>query len=317
MSTVFRAVDAPPDAREDYWRQVIREQLGPLEVRLDAGPGVQDELIVGELGAVNVAESRTGPGRARSARPAAGQLDRDALQLFVEVDGVALGEQGDRANRLSPGDLSLLDLSRPFCCVYPAHRAVMVTFPRSLLPLSRHEVAALAGSRIPGDRGTPALVSTLVRRLPGLDDSEVAGTRLGVAVLDLLAAVLAARLERPNAVPPETRRRALVTRIEAYIDARLADPDLTPAVVAGAHHISLRYLHRLFEAESHGVARLIRQRRLHRCRADLLDPALADRPVAVTAARWGFADPAHFSRAFRDEYGHPPGEFRRTYAAAV
>lgn len=146
---------------------------------------------------------------------------------------------------------------------------------------------------------------------------EVAGTRLGTAVLDLLTAALAARLERPSAVPAEVRRRALVTRIRAFIEARLPDTDLTPAVVADAHHVSLRYLHQLFEGEGEGVAGLIRQRRLARCRAGLLDPVLADRLVAATAARWGFASPAHFNRLFRQTYGLPPGEFRRRYAAST
>jgi AraC-like DNA-binding protein len=47
-------------------------------------------------------------------------------------------------------------------------------------------------------------------------------------------------------------------------------------------------------------------------RRDLLDPALAARPVSAIAARWGLVDPAHFSRAFRAAYGVPRLEYRRT-----
>jgi hypothetical protein len=54
----------------------------------------------------------------------------------------------------------------------------------------------------------------------------------------------------------------------------------------------------------------IRQRRLERCRRDLLDPALGDRSVGAIAARWGLIDAAHFSRLFRAAYGLPPGEYR-------
>jgi AraC-like DNA-binding protein len=63
---------------------------------------------------------------------------------------------------------------------------------------------------------------------------------------------------------------------------------------SGSPHISLRYLHRLFEDADEGVAGLIRQRRLDHCRSDLLDPVLAGRPVAATAVRWEFSSPAHF-----------------------
>ena len=93
--------------------------------------------------------------------------------------------------------------------------------------------------------------------------------------------------------------------------ARLADPGLSPDMVATAHHVSPRYLYKLFEGEETGVAGWIRERRLERCRRDLLDPALSELPVSAIAFRWGFADAAHFTRVFRTAYGHPPGEYRR------
>jgi AraC-like DNA-binding protein len=79
---------------------------------------------------------------------------------------------------------------------------------------------------------------------------------------------------------------------------------------ATAHHISLRYLHKLFEGQPTTASGWIRQRRLERCRRDLLDPALGDRSVGAIAARWGLIDAAHFSRLFRAAYGLPPGEYR-------
>jgi methylphosphotriester-DNA--protein-cysteine methyltransferase len=67
---------------------------------------------------------------------------------------------------------------------------------------------------------------------------------------------------------------------------------------------------RLFETERATPADWIRRRRLERCRRDLLDPALWHTPVSTIAARWGFASPAHFSRAFRAAHGLPPTEYR-------
>jgi AraC-like DNA-binding protein len=75
--------------------------------------------------------------------------------------------------------------------------------------------------------------------------------------------------------------------------------------------VSLRSLYKLFEGERTSVAGLIRERRLERCRRDLLDPWLAARPVSAIAARWGLPNAAHFSRAFRAAYGVPPVEYRR------
>jgi AraC-like DNA-binding protein len=164
--------------------------------------------------------------------------------------------------------------------------------------------------RIAGDRGVAALVSSFARELADrLDDDDApGGSRLGTAVLDLVTAGLAGRLGRADDIPPDTRRRALLTRVHAFIEERLADPELSPGMIADAHHISVRYLYRLFE--DRGVAAWIRHRRLERCRHDLLDPALARLPLSVIAARHGLRSAPHFNRAFRSAYGVPPGEYR-------
>lgn len=314
VSVVFRAVDVPAAAREDYWRQVHHDQFGGLDVANDRRLGTADQLIVGELGPLRVAVLSSGPGCARRTPRQVQRVDPDRYLLIVQDDGRARIGHGGALAELQPGDFGLVDLSRPFRCLHSADRTVMLTFPTSALPLRRSDIGGLAGARIPGDSGVPALVSTLVRTLPAhLDDPGVA--RLGTAVLDLLTVALAARVDRPSAAGPEARRHALRERVRAFVEAQLSVPDLSPSTVAAAHHISVRYLHRLFEDEEHGVAGWIRRRRLERCRTDLLDRTLADRSVAATAARWGFTNAAHFNRLFRETYGLPPGAYRQAYAA--
>jgi AraC-like DNA-binding protein len=105
-----------------------------------------------------------------------------------------------------------------------------------------------------------------------------------------------------------------VLQTRAFIEEHLGDPDLTPPAVAAAHYVSVRYLHKLFETQEASVAEWIRQRRLERCRRDLLDSALSALPVNAIAARWGLLNAAHFSRAFRAAYGTAPGEYRRLAA---
>lgn len=103
---------------------------------------------------------------------------------------------------------------------------------------------------------------------------------------------------------------SLLRRIYAYIDQNLADPELSPATIAAAVHISPRYLYLLLAKENVTVAALIRDRRLQACRADMADPAMGEYPVSAIAARWGFSSAAHFSRVFRGVYGITPGRYR-------
>jgi AraC-like DNA-binding protein len=112
-------------------------------------------------------------------------------------------------------------------------------------------------------------------------------------------------------MPFPTPQHALTAQIQASIRENLGDPRLTPPAIAADHHISLRYLHKLFERDGHTVAGWIRERRLEQCRRDLADPRLAARSIHAIATRWGFTSPAHFSRAFRGAYGFSPRQFRR------
>ncbi|MFD5438565.1 hypothetical protein ACFWJ4_41260 [Kitasatospora sp. NPDC127067] len=52
--------------------------------------------------------------------------------------------------------------------------------------------------------------------------------RLGTAALDLVSALLAHHLDAEDAVPPESRRRALIQRVRAFVRAHLHEPDLNP-----------------------------------------------------------------------------------------
>ena len=109
-------------------------------------------------------------------------------------------------------------------------------------------------------------------------------------------------------------------RVLAYIEEHLTDPDLAPARIAAANNISLRYLHKLCADSGFHVAEVIMRRRLEGARRDLAQPEFAAHTVAAIARRWGFSDPAHFSKRFSGAYRMPPGEWRahslRSSAAA-
>ncbi|MFC3572373.1 helix-turn-helix transcriptional regulator [Streptomyces yaanensis] len=81
-------------------------------------------------------------------------------------------------------------------------------------------------------------------------------------------------------------------------------------MIADAHNMSVRYLHKLFEQEEITVSRWILRQRLERCRRDLLRATGTAPTVARVARRWGFVSPSHFSRAFRAAYGMSPREWQ-------
>lgn len=124
------------------------------------------------------------------------------------------------------------------------------------------------------------------------------------ALLELVKGVLRQQADgtEPHLGP------ALAQAAKDLADSHLADPDLSPAMLARELNVSVRTLHRAFTTAEESVSGYIRLRRLQQARAELL--ATENRPsVAELAARWQFADSSHFSRAFKSQYGHTPTEF--------
>jgi AraC-like DNA-binding protein len=321
VSVVFRADGLPPASRVDYWREIISKVFMPLDLRGEIGPRARAELRTTVIGPIRFTDSVTGPGSSfRTGRTPRliRSSDPDVCLVGVVLEGEVRVVEDRRQAVLHAGDLSFIDPARPFEQSFTAMRNIRVSVPKAMMPLRDRELGELTGVRIPGDRGAGALASALTRQLAHsmdeLPTAEVA--RLGTAVVDLLSVALAGRLDRTSAVP-EARDRTLLHRVYAFIEEQLADPGLAPRSIAAAHHISVRHLHKLFEAESVTVGAWIRRRRLERCRQDLHDPAQRDRPVAAIGAHWGYLSAAHFSRAFRDAYGVSPATFRTQSATPV
>ncbi|RJQ89339.1 helix-turn-helix domain-containing protein [Amycolatopsis panacis] len=273
--------------------------LPPLHSRrLDAAE-FRASVVTRDLGPLKMIELAT-PGGECFRNPRGIRAGDEALwQIDLVTKGSARVEQGSEVAELGPADLVLIDPARPVRYISTDCTHVSMLVPRNELRLRPADAARLAGVRIDGGRGPGALVSSLARdmarSLTGFRAGEA--DRSAAAVTELIAVALGAQLGDERPVPDQ----ALRERIVGFVEARLSERDLCPAAIASAHHISVRRLHKLFEDQPLTIAALIRQRRLERCRADL---TLSDRTVSAVAARWGFADPAHFSRLFKKTYGY-------------
>jgi AraC-like DNA-binding protein len=318
MSVLVRATDVSVASRPEYLHEGLRAVLGPLNIRTDEGNELPDQVRAADLGALHVGELwASRPGGANRTRHHIQRMEADLVKVDVVAQGEVDIEQDGRQARLHAGDYAFVDLARPAHWTNSSSvRVLAIAFPRQLLPLRTDDTTKLTAVGLNADDGPGALFSSTARQLARhLDHFDVAsGVRVGTATLDLLTVALAGRLDRGGGLPPDIPQRVLIVRMRAFIEDQLADSDLTPSAVARAHHVSLRYLYKLFEGEQKSVAGLIKERRLERCRRDLLDPSLRHLPVSAIAARWGMPNAAHFSHAFRAAYGMAPVEYRRLVA---
>ncbi|WP_053656142.1 helix-turn-helix domain-containing protein [Streptomyces sp. MMG1121] len=119
--------------------------------------------------------------------------------------------------------------------------------------------------------------------------------------MDLFGTLVA---ERSPARVPDGAREHLVLRSREHIDRHLEAPKPSPETVAAAHHISVRYLHRLFEDEATPVARLVQRRGLRECAREIARGGTAVPNAAAVGGRGCSVNPSHFSRVFHGAYGH-------------
>lgn len=302
----------------DEWEIVICETFVPLRLR---HPEATEQAFRGavaarDLGTVMLAEIAASPTVVERTPRLIKRDDPELYKFALQVSGNCVIEQGDRQASLGPGDFAIYDTSRPYriSCV-DEFRTIVAMFPRTDVQLPAASMADLTAVRLAGDQGLASLLSPLMKGLSvdaGADGGVIA-SHLGDAVVDLVTAAFAQQLAVTLPEGHSAGHRALVAQVYRFIDENLASPELSSSTIAAAHFVSVRQLQKVFESEGESVTTIIRNRRLARCRRDLADPGLYERPIAALAARWGFLDPAHFSRLFRTTYGASPREYRRQH----
>ena len=315
--TVFRSEDVPPADRFDLWSDLVGRTHAPLELVSDHHTNYLASQRVLDLGPVSVWPTRFQPVCFRRTPKLIRQSDPETLHVSLVTEGVLCADRGGTQAVCGPERVCVVDSSRPVVVHggngHLAHSGVGLEVPKALLPLSHRQIDRVADLRMSWRDGFGELLARLLGQLAaGTDGYRPAdGPRLGMVAVDLLSALVTRSLDLEGALPPETCRRNLVLQIKAFIQQHLCEVELTPHTVAAAHHISVRYLHRLFQDEGESVASSIRRQRLERAHRDLTDPALRTVPVHQVAARWGFIRAADFTRTFRAAYGTTPTEHRR------
>jgi AraC-like DNA-binding protein len=284
---------------------VFRDRATPLDVEIAAH-------IVERVKIVKVSGD---PAKVSRGHVEISSDDGAFLGVLFQKSGRTVCDPHSEQAILDSGDLLIWHGRRSLCFNMPEYfQKVCLLVPLDMFEGVLPEADSYAGAHFRHHDSVSRVLGSCLSTLADevlTSESEPGGAAVEVT-LDLLGAALTRHRESNNIGP----RTNLYQRITSFIEKRTGDPELSPMMLAQAHHISTRYLHLIFSERGKTVGAWIRERRLAQCRAELANSS-SDRSITEIAMRWGFSDVAHFSRSFRSAYGVSPLKFRQTLRSSA
>lgn len=305
------------DARDrvDLITTVLSE-ASDARVVVEPHPAVHARIDVWRLGALELFRNESSGIAMTCDRRRAGRSAVPVVALAVHERSRARHEQFGHRHDVGPGDLMAVDLDAEFAFSWRtqgASRALRIPAPELGLPMDVVRTAVTRIGASPLARTVSAYVVDLFRdadRLAAGPDAGVIGDA-GIALARALLATAAGRDE----VAREVHHETLLAQIREYLRQHLRDPDLGADTIARAHHISPRQLYRLFADADLSLEQLVIAQRLDGAARELASPRAEATTIAALALRWGFRDPGHFGRRFRDAFGVTPRAYRAAAGA--
>lgn len=296
-----RAV-APPD-RFEFWRSLF----GAMDIQpLDAGAARDFQAgftaLVARTG-VRLVGMTAGPNLAAPREGA----DEVMISLMEAGAAQVLGEDGDAVR--PDGRLWLIDGARRPRVVSRGHRNIYLALPRAMAvqalgggdrPLERRAATTLPDTGL--SRILAAHMRTVRGHAGGLDTTAAAA-----ALRSLQALTLGALGQMRATAPADQPEPGLALAARQLIDRSPGPGRLTAEGLAASLGCSRTRLFDAFQAEGLSLADCIRQARMARARALLVEPA---RTVDEVAWLCGYADASSFGKAFRRLFGQTPGQWR-------
>jgi len=226
--------------------------------------------------------------------------------------GVTRMSQNDDVCELQPGDVGLVDGTRQFRLEYlqPVDRVVAV-IPHSQLHSRAPWLDRRPLNRMAASSPLIELLRFYLERLAGPDcTSPWEAAALTDNVCNIVALMTATSVRERSSV----RQFAVLPTLDQMLimlRRHLADPDLSPGMVAARLGVSVRTLHKRFQDADTTFGKWILENRLLACQRAFEDPRHAPFTISQIAYGWGFNDLSNFSKAFKARFGVSPTEYRR------
>lgn len=299
--------DVPSRHQFAYWREAVCEAVMNVATEDAADSDFSGNIACAGYGELRFATFTSSAHRIVRRPSHIGRSSHAHYLVSLQRSGTGRMEQNGVSCELQAGDIGIVDGARPFSVTFPnaVDRAIAV-IPSSLLHgrapwLRERPIGVMAR-----DPALHPMLRATIERLAGPDCGSISEAELLADNLCNLVALLSARGD----VEQKAAQVSDLDRMLAFVRRHFGDPELSPQTLAAHMQVSVRTIHKRFEAAETSFGRALLDLRLDASRRALADPCCSGLTVTQIAYGAGFNDLSHFTKSFRARFGMPPGRFR-------
>lgn len=295
----LRARTILADGRLESWQHAVSQSVVPVRCRA-MRPQTDGALELGVRGLCRSAGLVLVRGGSHEVVGCPATAS-DELMWIIQLDGAMRFKHGGIDTDVGTGEARLYDPQNVHSMTFKTQFVqLLFRFPRAWLHGRNLELGAGADLR----RGQGSLAwQYLLNMLTIQDGLEIEEAEAAAAAAVSLFAGSVQRYGSPSG--PQTRLEQIKQQLMPLIGRNALTPDMAAECVG----MTVRTLANVFAREDDTLGSWIMRRRLSQASLDLRrDPSTS---IAEIAYRWGFADQAHFSRAFCRLFGRNPRSFRK------
>ena len=308
--------DVPGRDQRAYWREAVCEAVLNVATEYPEDGGFGGDITCAEYGDLRFAAFTSTPHEIVRRNTHIGRSRGEHFLISLQRKGSSRMSQDGATCELQPGDIGIVDGTRPFTVDFPhpVDRMVAV-IPSAMLRgrapwLERRPLNRLAQGSALHD-----VLRFYIEQLAGSDRHSIARAGLLTENMCNLVALLTSSSDAERRSAAALARQPSLDVMLALMRRHLANPELSPQLLADQLCVSVRTVHKRFEQLNSTFGRWLLDNRLDACHRALGDESYGEMNVSEIAFGWGFNDLSHFSKAFRRRFRMSPGQYRREQRA--
>jgi AraC-like DNA-binding protein len=306
----FSTSDYSPRERLAAWHEIYGQTMVKVDIEPIETEAFDIDIRMRRLPGLSI---MTGSRSAAVYQRTPRHIDCDDLVISLGLAGPFEVSQSGRTASMARGDAVMLISGEPGRVTVPSNgRWINLCVPQRAVP----GLSANFCKRVPAENSALRLLTGYVNVLEATDTLATPELQRHAVthIHDLIALALGATRDATEVAKVRGARAARLRAVKADIVDNLGRVDISVAAVAARHHLPVRSLQRLFEADGGTFTDFVLDTRLARARRMLIDPRLNSLKITAIAAEAGFGDMSYFNQSFRRRYGATPSDARARIA---